>query len=58
MWRNDTEYKYMFMFPLKNLTRKDQLVDHYIGQISISYGFIRIWNMPQTRHSVFDLCDL
>ena len=22
MWRNDTECKYMFMFPLKNLARK------------------------------------
>ena len=22
MWRNDTKYKYMFMFPLKNLARK------------------------------------
>ena len=22
MWRNDTKYKYMFMFPLKKLTRK------------------------------------
>ena len=23
VWRNDIKYKYMFMFPLKNLARKE-----------------------------------
>ena len=32
MWRNDMKYKYMFMFPLKNLARKGLISKKFNSQ--------------------------
>ena len=33
MWRNDTKYEYMFMFPLKNLAHKGLIIDTAVVMI-------------------------
>ena len=38
MWRNDTKCKYMFMFPLKNLSRKGLIM-------GISYLLLERWSL-------------